>query len=202
MERSEKLERGRGCPATKSRGGAGGASVEGSLEGKPATPGHQYILSTPQGCSLSKESRNGRLTGDGDDEKRSRPQMGNFQIEPPPVGTSQMECELVTTGVRGRGRSNRERGGATGALGSPRSFAGNNGGEGLRWIRELYECSGCVLEHKGAERKLRGEVEGLSSRSARRATGASLGCPTLPWELREGREQVERRLPGRRHDAH
>ena len=30
LERSKKPERGRGCPATKSRGGAGGASVEGS----------------------------------------------------------------------------------------------------------------------------------------------------------------------------
>ena len=45
---------------------------------------------------------------------------------------------------RGKGKR------ATGALGSPRSFTGDNGGEVLQVIRGLYELGGCEVGFEGA----------------------------------------------------
>ena len=157
MEVTAMLERDRRSTATTSSGGAGGASVEGSLEGKPATPGHPRSLSTPQGCSQSKESMGETLTGAGEDERRSRPRPRNFKNS---AGTCGHEPNQVSVKLNQGKRKLQEQELEEGRLWCTAFTASStlgNGGSG-DW--------GAVgsLEHGGCQRELEGEIGRASCR--------------------------------------
>ena len=93
--------------------------------------------------------KGGALTVAGDEEGSSWLKLGILQISFTLKRKSQIKRELSTTEVRGRSRSKNWRGGATVVPPSPRSSVGNNGGEWIRGVRELHECSGCKGELTG-----------------------------------------------------
>ena len=123
--------------------------MEGSTWAKPATPGHQYSISTPQGCSHNKESRDGELTGGGDERGQLRSLAPKSQIQAARWRQPEIELGLMTTRMRGRSWSRERREGATGAPSSPKSSAGGNGGCRCGGAGSLLELGGGEWELEG-----------------------------------------------------